>query len=100
MMAATTDLGANRAFQACEIIYAEMERRSVLSANAYGYKSLILDGVECVFIGSLIALFKRLGYISLATYHNHKSELVAMGCIQQLQKGMFGHTESVWALHH
>lgn len=87
-------------FETCCIVYGEMKRRSIPSAKAYGYKQLIPDGVERVFVGSLIALFRDLGLTSLGTYHNHKANLTAMGCVSKLQQGRFEHTESVWALHH
>jgi hypothetical protein len=49
--------------------------------------ALIPDGIERVFIGSLIALLRDLGMTSLEQYHSRKLELVAMGSIEQVRAG-------------
>lgn len=76
------------AFDACALIYRELERRSVPVAEAPPELApLVPEGAEAVFVGNLVPLFRELGMTSLETYHSRKTELVAMGCIRQLRRG-------------
>jgi hypothetical protein len=87
-----------RAFQACEVIYAELERRSVSLAEAPNdLVALVPDGAVRLFVGSLIRLLRDLGMTSLETYHSRKSELVDMGCIAQVRAGK-RYVPGCWAL--
>jgi hypothetical protein len=71
-----------------------MERRSKPVEKVPSF--LRRPGVERVFVGSLVNLFRELGMNSTATYHNRKHELVSMQCIRKVwNSGFHG---SGWAL--
>jgi hypothetical protein len=75
-----------------------MAARSVAVAEAPGdLVVLIPDGVERVFVGSLIALLRDLGMTSLEQYSSRKRELVAMSCIEQVRAGR-RYVAGCWAL--
>jgi hypothetical protein len=85
-------------FDACQLIYVEMERRSVPVAEAPSELApLVPDAAEAVFVGNLLPLMRSMGMTSCEQYHSRKSELVAMGCIVQLRRGS-KHRTGCWAL--
>lgn len=97
MTATTYKPLASRAYDACCIIYAEMRKRAIPAAQAPKYVQRVTpEGVERVFVGSLVKLFAGIGFTSTASYHHRKHELVDMGCIQQVWRG--GNTGSAWAI--
>jgi hypothetical protein len=75
-----------RGFEHTGRIYAELQRRSIPTA----------DG-DRLFCGSLQGLMVALGYTSSQQYHQVKGRLVAMGCIEQLRRGT-ARRPTVWLL--
>jgi hypothetical protein len=93
-MAANGRLGrppgaTSAAFDACVLIYAELERRSVPVAEAPPELApLVPDGAVAVFVGNFMVLVRtELGMSSAQTYYARKMELLAMGCVAQLRRG-------------
>jgi hypothetical protein len=60
-------------------------------------RKLAGEGVERVFIGNLLPFMVALGYTSRDTYHQVKTALVRMGCVEQLQRGA-RFKRGAWAL--
>jgi hypothetical protein len=93
---------ATNALDSARLIYAAMAARSIPASEAGNYLAPfgapMPESIERVYVGSLIRLFRRLGYVSLGTYHTHKNNLIAMGSIRRIQQGRFKHTPSIWAL--
>jgi hypothetical protein len=75
-------------FDACVLIYKELEQRSVPVAEAPPELApLVPDDAVALFLGNLLPLFRELGLTSCETYHSRKMELLAMGCVAQLRRG-------------
>jgi hypothetical protein len=47
-----------------------------------------VEGAEAIFVGNLLPLMVGLGYTSTEQFHSRKHELVAMGCVRQLRRGV------------
>jgi hypothetical protein len=86
-------------YDACALIYAELERRSVpVAAAPRELAPLVPDGAVAVFVGNLMVLIRtELGMTSAETYHSRKGELLAMGAIAQLRRCSRFRT-GAWAL--
>jgi hypothetical protein len=90
---------SSAAYEACLLIYAELERRSVAVAEAPAELApLVPEGAVAVFVGNLMVLVRtELGMSSAQTYYARKMELLAMGCVAQLRRGSRFRT-GAWAL--
>jgi hypothetical protein len=77
------------AFDACVLVYSELEHRSVpVAETPPELAPLVPEAAVAVFVGNLMVLIRtELGMSSAETYHSRKSELLAMGCIRQLRRG-------------
>jgi hypothetical protein len=77
------------AFDACALIYQELEKRSTPVADAPPELApLVPEAAVAVFVGNFMVLVRtELGMSSAQTYYARKTELLAMGSIRQLRRG-------------